>query len=119
MARILVGTLLAAAGLLLFLTGVSLAFLPFGRLIGQAIAAAQNPGLILATGLALGLVTAWGEPAVRILAGEIESASGGSIPRTLVVLTICGGVSVSVGAGLLRLAYDIPVSYILVPGYVW
>ena len=117
-ARILVGTLLAAAGLLLFLTGVSLAFLPFGRLIGQAIGAAQNPGLILATGLALGLVTAWGEPAVRILAGEIESASGGSIPRTLVVLTICAGVSVSVGVGLLRVAYDIPVSYILVPGYV-
>ena len=37
--RILTGTLVAAVGLFLFLLGVSLAFLPFGRLLGAAIAA--------------------------------------------------------------------------------
>lgn len=117
-ARILVGTLIAALGLFLFLTGVSLAFLPFGSLIGRAIAVLPHPALVLAIGVGLGFVTAWGEPAVRILAREVEEASGGSIHHTLVLLTICIGVALSVGLGLLRIAYDIPVVYILVPGYI-
>ena len=115
--RILIGTLMAAVGLFLFLTGVALAFLPFGSLIGRAIAALPQPALVLLIGLALGFVTAWGEPAVRILANEVEEASGGSIHHGLVILTICAGVAVSVAVGLLRVSYDIPVAYILVPGY--
>ena len=117
-ARILGGTLLAAAGLLLFLTGVSLAFLPFGTLIGRAIGVLPHPALLLAVGIVLGFVTTWGEPAVRILADQAEEASGGSIRRSLVLVTICVGVAVSVGIGLLRIAYDVPVGWILVPGYV-
>ncbi len=117
-ARILGGTLLAAAGLFLFLTGVSLAFLPFGSLIGRAIAALPHPGLVLAVGLVLGFVTTWGEPAVRILADQVEEASGGSIRRSMVLVTVCVGVAVAVGVGLLRIAWDVPIGWILVPGYV-
>lgn len=116
-ASILGGTLLAAAGLFLFLTGVSLAFLPFGTLIGRAVATLPHPALMLAVGLVLGFVTTWGEPAVRILAGEVEATSGGSIHRTMVVVTICIGVAVSVGVGMLRIVYDIPIGALLVPGY--
>lgn len=47
-------------------------------------------------GLRLGFVTTWGEPAVRILAGEVENASGGSIRRSLVLATICAGVAAAV-----------------------
>jgi hypothetical protein len=116
--RILTGTVAAAVGLLLFLTGVSLAFLPFGSLIGRSIADLSSPWLALVVGSVLGFVTTWGEPAVRILANEAEEASGGSINRVLVVTSICAGVAVSVGFGLLRIPLDIPISYILVPGYV-
>lgn len=116
--RVMVGTSIASVGLYLFLLGVSLAFLPFGTLIGQSIAALKSPWLALLIGAVLGFVTTWGEPAVRILADEIEEASSGSIRRLLVLLTMCGGVAVSVGVGLLRIAYDIPISYFLVPGYV-
>lgn len=116
-ARILKGTLAAALGLFLFLVGVSLAFLPFGTLIGEAVAALPHPAWMLVIGLVLGFVTTWGEPAVRILAGEVEDASGGSIRRRLVLATICAGVAVSVGLGMLRIALDVPVAYLLVPGY--
>ena len=115
--RILGGTLLAAIGLFLFLTGVSLAFLPFGRLVGEALATLPDPWLMLAAGAVLGFVTAWGEPAVRILANEVEDASGGSIRGSLVVIAICAGVALAVCLGLLRIAYEIPLPYLLVPGY--
>lgn len=117
-ARILRGTLVAALGLFLFIVGVSLAFLPFGALIGQAVAGLPHSAWMLAIGLVLGFVTTWGEPAVRILAGEVEDASGGSIRRGLVLVTICAGVAVSVGLGMLRIALDIPIAYLLLPGYV-
>ena len=115
--RILAGTLVAAVGLFLFLLGVSLAFLPFGRLIGEAVATLTPTWLVVPFGLALGFVTTWGEPAVRILAGEVEDASSGSIHRGLVLIAISAGVAVSVGLGLLRIGYGIPLAYLLVPGY--
>lgn len=65
----------------------------------------------------LGFVTTWGEPAVRILANEVEAASAGSIKRSLVLFAICTGVAVAVAVGLLRIAYEIPLSYVVVPGY--
>jgi hypothetical protein len=117
-ARILGGTLIAACGLFLFLIGVTLAFLPFGALIGKAIAALPHPALVAAIGLLLGFVTTWGEPAVRILAKEVEDASAGSIHRSMVLVAVCVGVAVAVGAGLLRIVLDVPVGWILVPGYL-
>lgn len=44
-------------------------------------------------GPTLGFVTTWGAPAVRILSGEVEHASGGSIRRSLVLATIRAGVA--------------------------
>ena len=114
---ILIGTLLAATGLFLFLLGVGIGLLPFGRAIGAALGSAGEEWVLLSVGLFLGFVTTWGEPAVRILAGEVEDASNGSIRQSLVVIVICIGVSISVALGLLRIAYEISILYLLVPGY--
>ena len=78
-ADILKGTLIAAVGLFLFLLGVGVAFLPFGRAVGAVLGALDSAWLLAALGVLLGFVTAWGEPAVRILADQVESASNGSI----------------------------------------
>lgn len=115
--RILAGTLVASAGLFLFLLGVSIAFLPFGRVIGEALGALPQKWLIVPFGILLGFVTTWGEPAVRILADQVEDASGGSIRRSLVLVAVCVGVAVSVGLGMFRIGYEIPLLYLLVPGY--
>lgn len=114
---ILVGTLVAAVGLFLFLLGVGIGFLPFGSAVGAALGSASEKWLLVAAGLFLGFVTTWGEPAVRILADQVEEASNGSIRRFLVLITICIGVSVSVGLGMLRIEYEISLLYLLVPGY--
>ena len=116
--RILAGTALAAAGLFLFLLGVGIAFLPFGRAVGQALGAMPSPGQAVAVGMLLGFVTTWGEPAVRILATEVEQASSGAIHGRWVVVAVCIGVSVAVGAGLWRIGRDLPLLYLLLPGYL-
>jgi hypothetical protein len=116
--NILVGTLLAGAGLFLFLVGVTIGLMPFGRAVGDAIGSVAQKWLLLPAGLVLGFVTTWGEPAVRILADQVDNASNGSIRRSLVLYAICFGVSVSGGLGLLRIGFEIPLLYFLVPGYL-
>jgi len=114
---ILTGTLVASVGLLLFLQGVHVGLLPFGRAIGEALGALPHPGLLLPLGFLLGFLTTWGEPSVRILADQIEQASGGSIRQSMVLAAVCLGVGLIVGLGLLRIAYSIPLLYIVIPGY--
>ncbi|HET8748998.1 MAG TPA: DUF1538 domain-containing protein [Ramlibacter sp.] len=115
--RILLGTALAALGLFLFLLGVGLAFLPFGRITGEALGALPQQWLVVPLGVLLGFVTTWGEPAVRILADQVEEASGGSIRRSLVLATVCVGVALAVGLGLFRIDHEVPLLVLLVPGY--
>lgn len=115
--RIAIGSLLASIGLFVFLLGVEIAFLPFGRALGEALGARFGTGTLVALGVVLGFVTTWGEPAVRILADQVDDASTGSIRRSVVVTTVCVGVAISVGVGMLRIGYGIPILYVLVPGY--
>jgi hypothetical protein len=115
---ILLGTALAAIGLFLFLLGVSIGLLPVGRAIGEALGAQAPLGGLVLAGLLLGLVTTWSEPSVHILADQVEAASNGSIQRSMVLYVVCVGVALAVGVGMLRIAYAIPILYLLVPGYL-
>ncbi|MCC7083170.1 MAG: DUF1538 domain-containing protein [Burkholderiales bacterium] len=116
--RVLTGTLLASVGLFLFLLGVSFGFLPFGRAIGETLGRLPQTWLMAACGALLGFVTTWGEPAVRILAHQVEEASAGSIRAPVVVATVCTGVGVWMGIAMLRISYGIPLTYLVVPGYL-
>ena len=115
---VLTGTGLAAVGLFLFLLGVNVGFLPFGAAIGEALGLATNPLLLAGIGVLLGFTTTWGEPAVRILADQIDEASLGSIPAPLVLRTSAAGVATWVAIGLLRIEYGIPLLWLIVPGYL-
>ncbi|MFG1347743.1 DUF1538 domain-containing protein [Xanthobacter autotrophicus DSM 431] len=117
-ADILKGSAIAAAGLFLFLLGVGIGFLPFGRAVGEALGGLEETWLFVLAGMLLGLFTAWGEPAVRILSDQVEEASSGSIRGVLVLYAVAIGVAVWVGLGMLRIAYGIPLLYLLVPGYL-
>lgn len=116
--EILTGTAIAAVGLFLFLLGIGIGFLPFGRAMGEALGAMDKPWLFAFVGLFLGFLTTWGEPAVRVLADQVEDASNGSIHRLMVLHAICIGVALWVGLGLLRISFGIPLLYLLVPGYL-
>jgi hypothetical protein len=117
--NILKGTLLASIGLLIFLQGVHIGFLPFGQAIGKALGTLTYKWLLIPFGFVLGFFTTWGEPSVRILSDQVEKASGGSIRQSTVLYAICLGVAFFVGLGMFRIGYGVPLLYILIPGYAF
>jgi len=112
------GILLAFLGMVLFLQGVNVAFLPAGREIGEAVAALDQRWLLIPFGFLLGFLTTYAEPAVRVLCYQVEESSGGSIGRSLILYTLSFGVAVSVSLGMARLVYGIPLLSFLIPGYL-
>lgn len=117
-ARVLTGSLVAALGLFLFLLGVGIGFLPFGRVLGEHVTELPQEWLIVPFGALLGFVTTWGEPSVRVLAGQVEDASAGSIRSSLVLWTVCGGVAVAVSVGMARIEHGTNLLWLVVPGYL-
>jgi nitrogen regulatory protein PII len=116
--NLLKGTLLAVVGLLLFLQGVHIGFLPVGEAIGEVLGNITQKWLLIPFGFFIGSLTTWTEPAVRILCNQVEKASAAVIRKDVVLYAICSGVALFVGLGMAKIIYGIPLLYIVVPGYI-
>ncbi|MBQ5569118.1 MAG: DUF1538 domain-containing protein, partial [Treponema sp.] len=121
--RMIKGLLYSFAGLVLFLTGVNGGFMPAGQslggLLGRAASAEGGWWLLLlcGTGTLFGAVVVCAEPAVWVLTEQVESISGGTIKRKVMLAALSAGVAVSIGLSMLRLLFSFSIWYILLPGY--
>jgi len=115
--RLLTGMALTAVGLVLFLAGVFIGFLPAGQEIGRFFGSFEDKWMLIALGVLLGFLATYAEPAVRILCYQVEKASTGYIKSQLMLYTLSIGVAVLVGVGMARISYGIP-AYIIIPGYI-
>lgn len=116
--NLMTGTAIAGLGLLLFLQGVHVGFLPAGAAIGEFLGNIKSYWLLIPFGLFIGFLTTWTEPAVRVLCDQVEKASASTIHKSTVLLAICSGVAVFVGLGMAKIVYGIPLLYIVIPGYI-
>ena len=96
------GFALAAAGLLLFLQGVEVAFIPVGEELGRSIALKWSPWWLVPIGFGLGFLATFAEPAVQLLSEEVYDTSAGAIPKSLILWTLAIGVGFSVALAIGR-----------------
>ena len=115
--RMVFGILLSLFGLTLFLTGVSSGFLEIGYRIGNTFANSSYRYALIPIGMVLGYIIIRLEPAVKILIKRISDLTEGSISEELISLCLSIGVCIAVGLSLIRIYLNIPIIYILVPGY--
>jgi hypothetical protein len=111
------GILMTFIGLVLFLYGVQIGFMPAGTLIGEALASLSYNWILIPIGLVLGFVVTIAEPAVRVLGVEVERASSGYIKEKTILFTLAIGVALSIALSMVRTIYGIPLAYFLIPGY--
>lgn len=115
--RICVGSVYTYLGLVLFLTGVNVGFLPVGSLIGHVIGSLDFAWILLPIGMVIGFFIVAAEPAVYVLNAQVEDLTGGTISRKAMMTALSMGVSVSVGLGMIRVLTGISIWWIIVPGY--
>jgi len=116
--RILIGIVYTYVGLVLFLVGINVGFLPIGTLIGKTFGAMDISWIIVPIGMVIGFFVIAAEPAVPILTKQVHEVTGGAVPQKALRVSLMIGMALSVGLALTRILLRIPILYFLVPGYV-
>ncbi len=115
--RIVSGLVYTYVGLVMFLTGVNVGFMPAGQLIGATIATGERPLLLIPIGMLMGYFIVAAEPAVHVLIKQVEEVSMGSISQSAMRRGLSIGVAVSIGIAMLRVLTGISILWFLIPGY--
>lgn len=115
--RIGVGLAYTYLGLVIFLTGVNVGFMPAGNYLGSVIAGLSCNWIIIPIGMLIGYFIVMAEPAVYVLMRQVEELTDGAIPGSAMKHSLSIGVAVSVGLAMIRVLTGISIFYLLVPGY--
>ena len=122
--RMLIGFVYSFAGLAIFLGGVYGGFMQTGKQLGQAFGslAFEHGGiwmfLLILTSLILGAIIVCAEPAVWCLSEQVETVSGGTIKRKMLLVFLSVGTAVAIGLAMWRAIAGFNIKWLLVPGYV-
>ena len=116
--KISVGLLYTYLGLVLFLTGVNVGFMPAGNYLGQTIAGLPYSWIIIPIGMIIGYFIVLAEPAVFVLTRQVEEMTSGAISAKAMGVSLSVGVAVSVGLAMIRVLSGISILWFLVPGYL-
>jgi len=118
MLRISIGLIYTFFGLVLFLTGANVGFMPAGRMIGAQIAASDVRYVLIPIGMVMGYFVVSAEPAVHSLKKQVEEVTNGAISQRAIGLALSLGVAVSVGIAMLRVLTGIRIYPFLIVGYI-
>ena len=114
--RIAIGVLFTFAGLVIFLTGVNVGFMPIGYKIGHALGS-SHPAVMIGFGLVIGVLVVLAEPAIHVLNSQVEEVTGGLVRKKSMMLGLCIGVGAAIALSMVRIVFDFSLVYYVVPGY--
>lgn len=117
MVRLLIGFIYTYIGLVLFLTGVNVGFIPIGQSIGAQIANTPFKWFLVPLGGLIGYFIVAAEPAVHVLKKQVEEVSGGAIPAEAVMRYLSIGTAVSLALSMVRVLTGLSIYWFLIPGY--
>ena len=115
--QFVVSTILVVGGIAIFLIGVKVGILPFGEQVGGSLPQSGNLRFVLFITFLLGFVATVAEPDVRVLSDQVSVVSQGTIPKAALVGTIALGIGIFLMVSLLRIVYNVPISYLFLAGY--
>ena len=114
--KIAMGVLFTYIGLVIFLTGVEVGFMPIGYKLGYELAQ-LNEWVLVALGLIMGILVVLAEPAIHVLNGQVEEVTGGYVSKKSMMLGLCIGVGSSIALSMIRIIFDFSIVYYVIPGY--
>ncbi len=115
--KLLIGIAYTYFGIVLFLTGVDIGFLPVGSYIGASIGDTSYRLILIPLGMIIGYFIVAAEPAVQVLEKQVEEATSGTIPKKMLSIAISAGVSLAVGLAMVRALTGISILWFVGIGY--
>ena len=115
--KILIGLVYTYIGLVLFLTGANVGFMPAGSYLGSVLAGEWFRYLLIPIGAIIGFFIVKAEPAVYVLNHQVEDLTDGAISAKAMGISLSVGVAASVALAMTRVLTGIPILYFLIPGY--
>lgn len=116
LARIAVGVAFTYVGLVIFLTGVNVGFMPIGYKLGHTLAQGSKAFLTV-FGLVVGILVVLAEPAIHVLNSQVEDVTGGLVSKKAMMTGLCVGVGASICLSMIRIIFDFSLVYYIIPGY--
>ena len=128
------GIVLSVLGMILFSLGLSYGLSKLGGQSGSLVPAAfveialvhESPlysftlGLVIAGGFALvlGFGATLAEPALNALGLTVENLTNGAFKKSLLMYAVSSGVGLGIAIGVMKMVFEIPIAYLVVPGYL-
>lgn len=127
--QILLGVAFAVMGMLLFNVGLGRGLIPLGEQVGGNLPSAFAPpeqlygatgGRIIAIVFAfiVGYGATLAEPALNALSDTVEEITSGAFKKWLLAQAVAVGVGLGLSAGLAKIIFDWPITYLVIPGYL-
>ena len=114
--KIALGVVFTYVGLVLFLTGVNVGFMPIGYKLGSQLAQG-NQWFLIGFGLVTGVLVVLAEPAIHVLNKQVEDVTNGFVTRKAMITGLCIGVGASIALSMVRIVFDFSLVYYIIPGY--
>jgi hypothetical protein len=128
------GIFLCVIGMIVFNLGLSYGLSKLGGQSGGLVPAAftnletvaDSPLYTLSLGLFIAMAFAWvlgfgatlAEPALNALGMTVESLTSGSFKKSTLMYAVSLGVACGISLGVAKIIFEIPIAYLLVPGYL-
>lgn len=110
-----IGFVFAVLGLHFFLKGITMSLIPLGDSVGRNLYILDKRWLIILVGFIIGYLGTLVEPALKILALEVEELSAGAIPNMVLIHAVAIGFGLGMGVGLYKIITNIPYIKIIIP----
>ena len=115
--RIGIGLVYTYVGLVLFLLGANVGFMPAGSYLGQTLAALPYRWIVIPIGMLIGYFIVKAEPAVYVLMKQVEELTSGQVKGRSLQISLSIGVAVSIGLAMVRVLTGISILWFILPGY--
>jgi len=129
------GISLCVIGMVVFNVGLSYGLAKLGGQSGGLVPAAftnitlveNSPLYSLTMGISIAALFAWflglgatlAEPALNALGTTVENLTNGAFKKSMLMYAVSIGVAFGIAIGVLKIIFDIPIAYLLLPGYVF
>lgn len=127
------GLTLCVVGMMIFNLGLSYGLAKLGGQSGSMVPAAfteiayvaDSPLYSYSVGLFIAGFFAWmlgfgatlAEPALNALGQTVENLTNGAFKKSMLMYAVSTGVGFGIALGVLKIIFDFPLAYLLIPGY--